>query len=669
MASQALIKSGQNLAESEFAQANTSGAAAAGSKLITDQLEKNLELDQEQEKFKWEQERQNDIRENRQVAKEKRNLISLAEKEEAFNLLDRAQGEGLAEGTDWEAYNTDREKWWKDNKTQFLTKTNVGGKLKGRLDSLLKAEDNWKNVIAGIDDANVSDSSEEAKEMQFAIQNYFRNNPDKPPQVVERDGRLVYVIPNPTPGGNAAFEIPIDSVGNSKDGKDILGPYKETTSFDDQSANFESQNKGMLTRFRNGQATQEDVNNIGVWFDRQDYDTVQMQEIASSLHLDDIDLSKYDLTDVNDDGVIDGKDIDANGDGEIDANEKKVLKKLFTEVQLNNPDFKDKQVFNTPKAGVDTRSYRELRQRYDGANLGVEGETLSGLTPDGELYEVRYNETNKHWEYTHGSGNKQTTVDIGGSDPKDPPSFDEVGSFLGATGQQKAAFNKENTIANEKFVKELSTKPWAQAGTSIPSALTNKPTSEWTDKDKQAYAAWRINNPDKASETEIVNDEPGNNPVDSDQPTNTPTTDSKPNEDLGFGVGSDGSYTSKQHAGFDKQRVNLKTSVEKLDDLQATACGIDANSQDCKTATKKWETQKKALKAKEEQVARAKERGEDAIKTKREKTRSADIKKTETQIKNLEGKLSQLEGRGKTLSEKEKKELEKLRTSLKELKG
>ena len=523
MASQALIKSGQNLAESEFAQANTSNAAAEGSKLITDQLEKNLELDKEQEKFKWEQERQNDIRENRQVAKEKRNLISLAEKEEAFNLLDRAQGEGLAEGTDWEAYNTDREKWWKDNKTQFLTKTNVGGKLKGRLDSLLKAEDNWKNVIAGIDDANVSDSSEEAKEMQFAIQNYFRNNPDKPPQVVERDGRLVYVIPNPTPGGNAAFEIPIDSVGNSKDGKDILGPYKETTSFDDQSANFESQNKGMLTRFRNGQATQEDVNNIGVWFDRQDYDTTQMQEIASSLHLDDIDLSKYDLTDVNDDGVIDGKDIDANKDGKIDANEKKVLKKLFTEVQLNNPDFKDKQVFNTPKAGVDTRSYRELRQRYDSANLGVEGETLSGLTPDGELYEVRYNETNKHWEYTHGSGNKQTTVDIGGGDPNDPPSFDEVGSFLGATGQQKAAFNKENTIANEKFVKELSTKPWAQAGTSIPSALTNKPTSEWTEKDKQAYAAWRINNPKvegaNAPEGEPASDQPGFNPADSGSTT------------------------------------------------------------------------------------------------------------------------------------------------------
>ena len=653
MASQALIKSGQNLAESEFAQANTSGAAAAGSKLITDQLEKNIQLDQEQEKFKWEEERQNDIRENRAVAKEKKQILSLAEKETAFQLLDEAQLQGLAKGTDWGAYNTDREKWWKDNKTQFLTKTNLGGKLASRLDTVLKAEDNWKNVIHGMKGLTISDSSEEAKSMQFAVEDYFRNNPDKPPQIVEKNGRLVYVIPNPTPGGKESFEIPVNSVANSKDGSDLVGPFDEMMAFDDISANFESQNKNLLDRFRGGKATQEDVRKVGGWFNSQTWTPIQMKEIADGLKLDNVDLSGYDLTDVNEDGVVDGKDIDVNKDGKIDANEKKVLGELFKEVQLSNPNFPEQQIFNAPKKTVDTTFYSDLRNQYDATEL-KDGGVISGRTSDGEQYSVGWSEDSKQWTITVDG----ETDRISGNKKSNPPSVETIGNHIGVTGKQFRAFDRQTQEAESKVntqIEELRNDP----ETVYDPAVEGPPKFANTPEGKLKYRAW-IRNKNNYEGNENLDETPAT-------PVTLETDDSK--GEYGFGVGDDGDYTSKQHAGFDKQRMELKKSVGILGDNQATVCGKDSNSQECKSATKKWEKQKAALEAKEEQVAQAKVDGEVQYKNEKAKTKEADIEKAETRISELEGKASQLGGRDKVLSKKDQEELDKLRENLKKLKA
>ena len=624
MANAALIQSGKNLSDATALIPDEGKAIQDGMKLITDQLDKNIQSDREEEKHKWAQEAQEEIRSNRKIAKEKRMILSEGEREETFELLDRAHEEGLLPKMDWDTYFADKDAWYKENKVKFLSSTNRDGKLKKDLETLLIAEDNWENTVNLSNDATISDASDDAKGMQFAIASFNKNNPNSTPMVEEKDGRLVYVLPNPSEEGENYY-LPINKVATAKDSAGVFGPYQETTSFDDVNANYVEQNKSATERFRAGKATQDDVDNIGVWFDRQEFDDIEMGEIASSLVLNDIDLSEFDLTDVNDDGVIDGKDADVNQDGKFDTNEKKVLKELFTAVQLANPDYAEFQNYDKP---VDTDLYASILGNYD-AEGNPTSSSFGGTTSDGEVWSVTYNDENDTWAFKKGDGDAHA---IGGTNKETPPSASLVAAYLGVSGKEISAYGtKQTELQKEKEAKitaiidKLALNPAFAAGTQPPDPAT----------DPLGYKtrAWKKNNPKGVPEK---------------NPPSPPTLKEE-------------GYTSRRHKVLSGKVPIGERVIKRWSDKQAEACGKDPNSKSCENLTKEYEGKKADQVKLIADVEKARLEGLSQNKAKEDRIKWELIRDARKGVVRLQNKQEILAGRGEDLGEEELAELAEYR--------
>ena len=661
-----LVASGDALNKAEFLVPDIGKAITDGQKLITDQLENNIKMDRETEKHKWAQEAQEEIRGLRKRGKEKREQIWAGQKAVGAEMLQYARDNNLLPTMDWDKYDEDSVKWMEENKFEFLRTTDKNGKLAGQRANLIKAEDNWKaNVKTWAEDSDISDSSEQAKTLQFAIIDYIKNNPDKTPmKSTDKHGRLIYLIPNPTSKNNEMLEVLVERMANATDPVGLFGDFKPATSFDASSASYKELNGPTVEKFQAGTATQDDVDNIGVWWDRQNYDDIAMTEQAETLALDGIELGDYITVDANEDGTIDGKDIDANQDGRFDAKEREVLKELFIQVELADPTYAEFQTYDKPATREDITNYVSLIDQYgvDGKTL-KEGGTVSGVTADGKQFAVGWDEDWEHW-YSKVDGKK---LRIGGSDKSSPPNIDIIAGHIGVTPQQinqfksdeadaKAAEKEAKKVEKKKIkdiVTKLSTNAQFALGTDMPNPAN--------DPGGYKKSAWLLNGNKEHKITDAQQKQIDELEAKGVEVDLTKVGKEDYLEEL-FKENNvekpEQTYESDQHRGLSKQIPAIKNAIKRFSNSQATACGLDAKGLDCKNATRDYEASKAKLVALEKKVEAARVKGikDNAAKNKR----AADAKFHEATLgaERLEAKQAVLTARGEDLNQEELTELE-----------
>ena len=317
MASNALIQSGKQLAEVQSTQIDVGGSLKAGSEMVTNQIEKNLEYDNAQVKEAYELKRMKDESDLRSMDLEARTLEYQEEKAAVFHQIDDLINRGVLKGPDYESYKTDREAFWKDNFKRMKLLTDVGGteRLKELTTGFAQAEQNWANVASFSQSIDISDTSSGAQEMDLAIDGWTKKNPNTPPPIMEGDnGQYYFKVPKP--GGDGFVQIPVDKVKTAQSAEDVFGPYDKKISGAGIQADIKASN--FYEALNGGYANMEQVNRF--IFDKLDTPT-KVQEVANSFYsMNGINLSevainqvaKTEGVDLGEDGKLDWSDF--NGD-------------------------------------------------------------------------------------------------------------------------------------------------------------------------------------------------------------------------------------------------------------------------------------------------------------------------------------------------------------------
>ena len=186
MASQALIQSGKALYDQQSAQPDLAGAFKEGSKIITDQIDKNkkAELDAKKEEHLQKQMEYKQFLMEQDI--EAKTALYHSEKAQVLDLYEDAKERGLVEDI-----GSNRNEIWRDMATRMKLVENLGDKekLRGRIDNMMKAEGNWANIVSASDNIAISNSSPEAQQIDYAIAAHNKTNPGVPPPIVEINGK------------------------------------------------------------------------------------------------------------------------------------------------------------------------------------------------------------------------------------------------------------------------------------------------------------------------------------------------------------------------------------------------------------------------------------------------------------------------------------------------
>ena len=341
-------------------QADAAGAFAQGSKLIKDQIDDNVKTRRADQDREYELEKRKDEEFLRKQNLEKNMVAYNAKKSAYFDQIEQARQKGLIDESSYDQAVANREEFWKDQTKALKLGVDSAG-LGRRLQGVLKGEGNWGKALEFSQTATISDSSPEAQRIDLAIEGYAQKNGATPPPVVSIDGKDYFEIP--APDGGEPVRIPVEQMGNLSQQSDLFGQFKEPVSVDGFQADFMAQHPKLDNRFRNGQGSQTDLNEISRWFDSKIEDPAQIRELADSIFLStDFDASKYNVTDIDGDGKITGADLDVNKDGEVDANEAAIVKEIFTDVIKNY--YPENQGFNQ-EAGALTPQEQVVNQTLD----------------------------------------------------------------------------------------------------------------------------------------------------------------------------------------------------------------------------------------------------------------------------------------------------------------
>ena len=356
MADNALIQSGQNLAQASSQIADISGAINKGQEIVQDQIDKNLKRDQEAEDREWTMKRRANQEQLMEMDLEQKINQYQADKGAYFQLIEDAQERGLMEIPDYEGYKADRDAWWKENASKIKLATGDEAALRGRLDMAAKGEENWQNVVNWSKNATISDSSPEAQKIDLAVDNMAKRGLQ--PKIITEGGKDYYELIG---ADGEKIKVSVDKLAQAEDGN-IAGDYNEPVTFDGFQARFMGSNPEIDKRLRQGQGTKEDLAKMNQWFDAELQNSTQLFELADSFlaKVPNADFAAMGIKDIDGDGGITSADLDTNQDGEIDDNEKKQFRKLFEEITTQA--YGQKQVYEQQSEG----EYEPIvRQTYD----------------------------------------------------------------------------------------------------------------------------------------------------------------------------------------------------------------------------------------------------------------------------------------------------------------
>lgn len=278
MANQALIQSGRDLFRARGEQVDHAKAIGEGFDLINNQIEKNMKMDREAEDREYLLKKRAREEQLAEMSLEEKMLEAEASKGEMFNLAEGLQERGLIEIPNYAQYKADRDAWYKDETNRLKLAQTLGDKEKSRerLNTAMKGEQNWENIVGWSRNATISDSSPEAQRIDLAVENMVKQGVT--PRIVTVNGVDHFELIDPF---GQKINIPATRFG-AEDGN-IAGEYDEPLSLSGVMNSFEQQNQDLIQTFEAGRATPQDFNKMGRWIDTElDTDT-KIQEVANTI--------------------------------------------------------------------------------------------------------------------------------------------------------------------------------------------------------------------------------------------------------------------------------------------------------------------------------------------------------------------------------------------------
>ena len=362
MANQALIQSGLNLAKATGKTLSPTDAFSEGAKAIQDEIIKNEDRAYTLKKREYEMARLEDEKFLREQNVERGMMQYEAEKGAAFAAIDEAIKQGTLSPVDYQGFLNNREAWWKDQANRLKTAQDLPT-IKANIKLASEAEGNWGNILGFAQGVNISDSSGQAQRTDMAIDRWSKENGATPPPIEEVDGQLQYVLPSAD--GSEKVYIPLKNAARAQSASDIYGQYAERMTFSGVQADFISAQPQLDQIMRNGRGTADTLNQAISYFEQKLESPEQMVELVDDLLM----TPGVDKTAL---GIKEAGDIDANGNGVIDGNEREVLKEVFKSVlsaHYGEQDF-DRQGLNnyTPEQVATFNAINEIGTS-GGANL------------------------------------------------------------------------------------------------------------------------------------------------------------------------------------------------------------------------------------------------------------------------------------------------------------
>ena len=311
-------------------QPDIGGAFAAGSKLITDQIQKNIETDRADEDRKYELERRQDEEFLRKQSLEQQQVAYNAKKAAYFDQITQAREKGLISTEAYTEAIANREEFWKDQ-TKALKLGVDSVSLSRRLKSAAGAEANWGKALDFSSNVAISDSNPEAQKIDNAITGWGKENGATPPPIVSIEGKDYFEIPSPD--GEEPVRIAVDTMNSLERDSQLFGQYAKPVDMKLFQADFLAQRPEIINRLAKGEGSGADLAEIGKWFDTKIESPIQVRELAEDLFMQTgFDATKYNIQDVDGDGKITAADLDVNKDGEIDASEGRIVKEVFQDI-------------------------------------------------------------------------------------------------------------------------------------------------------------------------------------------------------------------------------------------------------------------------------------------------------------------------------------------------
>ena len=447
MADNALIQSGLNLAKATAAANSPSNAFAEGVKAVRDEITKNEDRAFQLKKREYEMARLEDEKFLREQNIERGLMQYEAEKGAAFAAIDEAIKQGTLSPVDYQGFLNNREAWWKDQANRLKTAQDLPT-IKANLKLASTAEANWQNVLGFAQGVNISDSSGQAQRMDMAIDRWAKENGTTTPPIEEVDGQLQYVLPSAD--GSEKVYIPLKNVGRAKGAQDIYGQYNERKTFSGVQANFISSKPQLDQIFRNGRGTQQQLNQAIAFFEQQIESPEQLTELLDDLLMTP-GVDKEAL------GIKEAGDIDANGNGIIDGNERDVLKSVFSSVLSAHYGEQD---FDRPG----NNNYTEAQvQTYNATNelLASQGTNLNALQSLPGVFDTQIDRENNRAILFIGDDRNERNAYVLELDPETgaitPNAFDKLRRKFGYVDLNPQAENEpvaEETPAEDTVVEE-----------------------------------------------------------------------------------------------------------------------------------------------------------------------------------------------------------------------
>ena len=333
MADNILVQSGRRLSQQSDISGDFGKSFAEGSKLIDDQIRQNRKDRESAEDREWQLKRREQSDQLFEAGLESKMMTYNAEKAAVFSEIDSAIERGDLSGPDYELYQQNRGKWWKDQANQIKAQKDLV-KVREKVKKVAAAEKNWGNILQINESLTPSNSGPKAQQMNYALSAWQKKNGQVPPPVVNEGGKLYFEIP--TADGQDVVRIPLDRATSAKGPEDIMEDYEDRITFQDLQGKFLDQNDALTRRLNDGTATHDDLAAMETWFDKQIRNEAQVEELTDSLIQQlggDVDMEALGIVDKTGNGLTkDDIDLDGSGIPGDSFEEKKIMKELFKSI-------------------------------------------------------------------------------------------------------------------------------------------------------------------------------------------------------------------------------------------------------------------------------------------------------------------------------------------------